>query len=190
MKKLLFVPLVVSFFHQSLFSQDVAFGVRGGLNLANLTGDVNDNVKGRTAFHIGALAEIELTDQFYLQPELQYSSQGFKLGDVTGANDYLNLPIMGKFYPIDFLYLETGPQIGFLLSANEKDDNNKESTKDAYKGTDFAWNFGAGYKLTDIGLSFGIRYNLGFTDVLDVEDDASIKNGVFQISVSYLLFQP
>ncbi|RZJ55928.1 MAG: PorT family protein, partial [Flavobacterium sp.] len=36
---------------------------------------------------------------------------------------YLNVPIMAKYYVIEKLSLEAGPQIGFLLSAkNQVDD--------------------------------------------------------------------
>ena len=50
---------------------------------------------------------------------------------------------------------------------------------------DFGLNFGLGYKL-DSGLNFGARYNMGLSNINDTDDDDdTIKNGVFQISLGY-----
>lgn len=166
-------------------SQDIALGVKGGLNLTSLTGDTNAQLQGRATFHGGVFVEIPLMEQLNIQPELMYSSQGFRLNGVTGINEYLNLPIMGKFYPVDFLYVETGPQIGFLLAAAEKGNGQRIPIDDVYRPIDFAWGFGAGYTLPDSGFSFGLRYNLGLTNTIDLNNGARLKNGVFQLGTSY-----
>ena len=80
--------------------------------------------------------------------------------------------------------LEAGPQIGFLLSAQ------KESTdvKNSFNTVDFGVNFGLGYKL-DNGLNFGARYNLGLSDINNIDGFTDKnKNGVFQLSVGYFFF--
>lgn len=168
-----------------LYAQTTDFGVKGGLSIPSLTGDVNDNVKSRVAFHAGLFAEVSFSDMFSIQPELLYSSQGYKFVDDKGINDYLNVPIMGKFYPIEGFHIEMGPQFGFLLSAKEKGKSRTQDVKEGYKTFDFGLNFGTGYKLTDYNLLFGVRYNLGLTNVLK-DNSSKIKNGVFQISVGYL----
>lgn len=165
-------------------AQSTGFGVKGGLNIASLNGDVNDNVKSRATFHAGVFVEIEISDLFSIQPELLYSSQGYKFGDVKGINSYLNIPIMAKVYPIEGLNIEIGPQLGYLLSAKEKDTNNSQDAKEGYKSLDFGLTFGAGFKLADYNLIFGLRYNLGLSNIL--ENNNNIKNGVFQVSVGYL----
>ncbi|MNQ60224.1 hypothetical protein D3C85_744960 [compost metagenome] len=91
---------------------------------------------------------------------------------------------MGKYYVTKGLSVEAGPQIGFLLAAK----NEKTDVKDSFNIFDFGVNFGLGYKL-DNGLNFGARYNLGLTDINNLENSSSKnKNSVFQISVGYFFF--
>ena len=175
----------------SLHAQNVTFGAKAGVNFANVSADDDDDLDGRTSFHIGATAEFSLSETFSIQPELLYSGQGFTTKesdiDITGKMDYINLPIMAKFYVAEGLSLEVGPQIGFLLNAKleGKDDGNSVSIdfKDELKSVDFGANFGVGYKL-DSGINLGFRYNLGLMNVSD-EDSDDLKNSVLQLSVGY-----
>ena len=180
----------------------VNFGAKAGLNFASMTGDGANGLDGRTSLHFGVTAEIEISDSFSLQPELTYSGQGYSTdyesldddgdpytGEVVGKVNYLNLPVMAKFYVAESFSLEFGPQIGFLMSAEAKDTDPVYGTetmdiKDALKSTDFSLNFGAGYKL-ESGLNFGLRYNLGITDVPEDDNGVDFKHGVFQISLGY-----
>ena len=207
MKKLLLLTFILTAF--TINAQDVTFGAKAGLNFASMTGDDADGFDGRTSFHLGVTAEIAVSDVFSIQPELLYSGQGFTGSDseddggteinldITGRVNYLNLPIMAKYYVSDALSLEFGPQIGFLLSAESETDVSVTDTatgvsasesstvdfKDDLKSTDFALNLGAGYKL-DSGLNFGLRYSIGMTDVPDGDSDG-FKHSVLQLSVGY-----
>ncbi|MGC6524498.1 MAG: porin family protein [Flavobacteriaceae bacterium] len=168
----------------TISAQNITFGAKAGLNFASMAGDDADGLDGRTSFHLGVTAEIEMSDTFSIQPELLYSGQGYTAdGDVTGKVDYINLPIMAKFYVADGISLEAGPQIGFLASAKSDVDGESTDIKDSLKSTDFALNLGAGYKL-DSGLNFGLRYSMGLTDVYDFDTDG-FKHSVLQLSVGY-----
>ena len=168
----------------TISAQNITFGAKAGLNFASMAGDDADGLDGRTSFHLGVTAEIEMSDTFSIQPELLYSGQGYTAdGDVTGKVDYINLPIMAKFYVADGISLEAGPQIGFLASAKADVDGESTDIKDLLKSTDFALNLGAGYKL-DSGLNFGLRYSMGLTDVPDGDSDG-FKHSVLQLSVGY-----
>lgn len=91
---------------------------------------------------------------------------------------------MGKYYVTKGFSVEAGPQIGFLLSAKHE----KLNVKDSFNTFDFGVNFGLGYKLEN-GLNFGARYNLGLTDINNIDGSSSKnKNGVIQISVGYFFF--
>nr|AOE10401.1 hypothetical protein [uncultured bacterium] len=182
MKKLFTITMALIAFTVS--AQNVTFGAKAGLNFASMTGDEADGLDGRTAFHLGVTAEIELSDSFSIQPELLYSGQGFTAdNDVTGKVDYINIPVMAKFYVGDGFSLEAGPQIGFLASAKSEAGGESIDIKDALKSTDFALNLGAGYKL-DSGLNFGLRYSIGLTDVPD-GDSNGFKHSVLQLSVGF-----
>ena len=182
MKKLFTITMALVAF--TISAQNVTFGAKAGLNFASMTGDDADCLDGRTSFHLGVTAEIEMSDTFSIQPELLYSGQGYTAdGDVTVKVDYINLPVMAKFYVADGISLEAGPQIGFLASAKADVDGESTDIKDLLKSTDFALNLGAGYKL-DSGLNFGLRYSMGLTDVPDGDSDG-FKHSVLQLSVGY-----
>lgn len=170
-------------------AQDVKFGVKGGLNVANLSGDVNDN-SALVGFHVGGFAEIKVSDKFAVQPELLFSTQGAKFdeggSDVKFNLSYLNIPVMAKYFAAEKFSLEAGPQIGFLMSAKAKGDGGSIDIKDEMKSIDFGVNFGAGYDFTE-NLSAGVRYNLGLANIAKTEagDNTKVKNSVFSISLGY-----
>jgi len=212
MKKFLIFTTIVLFGITNMKAQDVNFGVKGGINFASVTGDDTDDLDGRTSFHVGVVAEISISDKFSVQPELLYSSQGATSEDSyteDGINimeegtvklDYINLPIMAKFYVGEGISLEAGPQIGFLMNSEiemkltasgagvSESISLTEDLKDHIKGIDFGLNLGVGYKMEN-GLNFGARYNLGLSDANDdpefFESDSSFKNSVIQVSVGY-----
>ena len=171
-------------------AQGVKFGVKGGISLTNLTGDDIEDNSSKVGFLVGGFAEIKLTEKFAIQPELLFATQGTKFeadGDDLKYNlNYLNVPVMAKFYVADKFSLEAGPQIGFLLSAKAKAGDEDEDVKDFFKSVDFGVNFGAGYDFTE-NLSAGVRYNLGLANILDTEEgnDTKIKNSVFSLAVGY-----
>ena len=131
--------------------------------------------------HHEGFAEIKISEKFSIQPELMYSSQGAS-SDLGGdlKLDYINIPVMAKFYVAKSFSLEAGPQIGFLVSAKA----DGEDVKDFVSSTDFGFNFGAGYDFTE-KLSAGLRYNLGLSNVDDSDSGDSIKNAVISITLGY-----
>ncbi|RMA66432.1 porin family protein [Ulvibacter antarcticus] len=210
MKKLLLSMIALVFIFQAnaqekSVTKSLQIGAKAGVNFSTITGD-NPAIKGKTGFHLGGMAEIPISEKLSVQPELLFSSQGANYKDIGSFNlNYLYVPIMGKYYVMDELSLEVGPQFGFLLSAKNKydeddydlnptttGDGNKvgetEDVKNDVKSLDVGLVFGLGYKL-DNGINFGARYNLGFLDGNN-SDDASeeFKNSVIQFSVGYFFF--
>lgn len=165
-------------------AQEVNFGAKAGFNIANLSGDNSKALDEVTAFHVGVMAEIKLSDKFSFQPEVLFSGQGYSLGNDTVEMNYLNVPLMGKYYLTKGLSLEAGPQVGFLLNAKAEN----VDVKDAFKTVDFGVNVGLGYKLEN-GLNFGARYNFGLSNVNDIPGlSAKNRNSVLQVSVGYFFF--
>ena len=192
MKKLLLTAVFAVITIVSINAQE--FGAKAGVNFASLNGD--EDFDGRTSFFVGGVVEFEISESFSIQPELLYSSQGAKSSfseegfdfETIIKLDYLNIPIMAKYYVTEAFSIEAGPQVGFLLSAKSEweadGESDSEDIKDELSSIDFGLNFGLGYKL-DSGLNFGARYNLGLSNVPDSGDDIDLKNGVFQIAVGY-----
>ena len=184
MKKKLLLAVVTVLGFTNVNAQEIKFGAKGGLNFASVSGDNTEGIDGVTSFNFGVLSEIPISDKFSFQPELMYSGQGYSFYDNTIALSYLNIPLMGKYYLIKGLSVEAGPQIGFLFSAK----NDDTDAKDSFKTLDFGVNFGLGYKFNN-GLNIGVRYNLGLTDINDIDNSTGKnKNGVFQLSVGYFFF--
>ncbi|MES2733304.1 MAG: porin family protein [Bacteroidota bacterium] len=137
---LLFVLLTTS----SAMAQQVRFGIRAGLNVADWQGDAAQSVnnlldltngyaskQARQGFHAGVYASIPLTAHFTLEPGVQYSQKGTRLlgnftsealdllnvkATVTNQASYLDVPVMAKFYLAKGLHFYGGPQVSFLLS--------------------------------------------------------------------------
>lgn len=183
MKKIVLVA-VIAIISMAGVNAQTSFGAKAGLNVANLIGDVTDN-KSLIGFNVGVFAEITLADSFYLQPELLYSTQGATFDfPIIGSTDlklnYINLPIMFKYDVANRFYLEAGPQVGFLVSA-ELDDLD---VKDSYESTDFGANFGLSYGFTE-KLFAQARYNIGMTDIVKDNGNDKISNAVLSFSLGY-----
>jgi Outer membrane protein beta-barrel domain len=169
----------------------VQFGVKAGYNHTNLnySGSGINDLGPRSDFNAGAFFSIPLFHSFFLQPELVYSGQGSGYTDSipeTTYNNYLNVPVLLKYQHSSGLFVETGPQIGFLLSAQLKTATQTFDSKSSVEKTDFSWAFGLGYKIPVVNLGIDIRYNLGLTNIAGGNYyTGSAKNSVFQIDLFY-----
>lgn len=205
MKKLILSAVAIMAFGFAN-AQDVKFGLKGGLNISNFSGDTEGvDLKSKAGFNVGGFVEIKLSDKFAIQPEILYSTQGPKAvnqegelngntytGDVCFNLSYINVPVMFKYYVAEKFNIEAGPQIGFLTSAKTKttidgfNGSNELDVKDIFESIDFGLNLGAGYDFTN-HFSAGLRYNLGLANIAKTEDgdDTKLHNGVFSLSVGY-----
>jgi len=189
----------------NMSAQNIKFGVKGGLNISNESGNESignyiseDSHKTKTGFHVGAVANYRITSKFGVEVDLMYSMQGYKdkltveaeqmlSGEnFTVTSHYINIPIAAKFYPVGNFYVECGPQMGFLLSKKgklENWENDNPFTSDANKKFDFGLFGGLGYEF-DNGLLVEARYVHGLTDTM--KKVSGHKNRNFQISIGYL----
>ena len=164
-------------------AQEFSFGAKAGINVASIGGGTFSGLGGlgsKVSFHVGGVAEVPLSEKFALQPELLYSSQGTNWNFAGSSNlklDYVNLPILGKYYIIKGLSAEAGPLVGVLLATN--------ADKEDYNALDIAFAIGASYKLND-HIFFSLRYNKGIANINNDENiDIKNQNNVFQISAGY-----
>ena len=163
-----------------------SYGVKGGFNFSNVTGDWDGKMK--FSFHAGAFAEYRFNDFWGIQPELIYSRQGtYDKND--GAKqwyrmNYLNIPILAKIYVLEDLSVDLGPQVGILLNSKYKmkqgGTTHKTDISDM-KGADISFAMGLTYQLF-YNWDISFRYNLGLSDVKKNIDG---KNSVIQLSAGY-----
>lgn len=185
------------------------FGVKGGVNEAVLTGRVGEDATYKTYFHAGLFYEFKVLGPLSIQPEVLYSLQGSQLkGATTVTNyttqlNYIQVPLLAKltFGPV---YVEAGPQFGYLVSANENgmvqvrnSSGNvafagvDQSATSNYKRGDFALCAGVGLKLGPV-VRVGGRFVAGLNDINDAQylqgvNDPRLQNRVFQFYAAFQL---
>ena len=182
----------------SAFSQDdtkmlSAFGLKGGLNLANLSGDIENN-KSLIAFGGGVFSKITPSPTICIQPEVLFMQMGTEEDVDNGEKiklNYIEIPVLIKYvFPTEGSFepnIFAGPAVSFLMSADYGD----EDIKDYITSVDFGLAFGAGADIAigDGGgkVTFDGRYTLGLTNINDDvdSDEFSIKNGVITFMVGY-----
>ncbi|MCC9016897.1 MULTISPECIES: porin family protein [Flavobacterium] len=190
MKRIILAAMAVMVFGFAN-AQKTRFGVKGGLNISSVVGGDVEDTKALVGFHVGGFAEIHVVQRFFIQPELLFSAQGTKvdgsLNDTDIKLNYLNIPVVAKYYIIDKKFnVEAGPQLGVLLSAKVNGNNIKDLTR----SVDLGFNLGAGYSFTD-NLSAGLRYTIGLSPLSDKDIDNSddyydsAKNSNLALSLAY-----
>jgi len=196
-KTTLLIALLIAGVSQLASAQaQFAVGIKGGLNFANIdvSKSAGANYENRTGYHAGAFALIKL-GFIGIQPELIFSKQGSTLKTNTQNldqnYDYINIPVMAKFYLPLGLNLQAGPQFGFLTKAQAENaiTGKMDDIKDKAKSSDVAIGLGAGWDLP-FGLTIDARYNLGLSKINDTSGTSGdVKNKVFQVAVGYKLFK-
>ncbi|MGL2962776.1 porin family protein [Flavobacterium sp. RSB2_4_14] len=177
--KLFLLAIVISALSTTASAQ--RYGIRAGANIASLTGGNDNSISPRTSFYFGVFKEMGIVkDLFYIQPELQYSSQGFS-SDFTGTDedysiDYLTIPVLAKVYVAKIFSFEAGPQFGFKVA-----DNFEGAASDSIESFDAAGVVGLNINLP-LRISINARYVFGFSEVIT---DSDLKTSVVQAGLSY-----
>lgn len=182
--KITFLAVMAFMITAGINAQDISFGAKAGANFASISGDLTENIDGRTSFNLGVVANLGISEKFSIQPELVYSAQGGTASiegeDFTIKLDYINVPVLADFNIVKGLSIQAGPQIGFNITS-EVDTDGEASSEIESESIEFSLAAGAQYIL-DQGLFFQARYGLGITNTSDI---LTRKNNVFSLSVGY-----
>lgn len=165
--------------------EGIKIGFKGGLNVSNFISSDIDDQSFRTSFHIGFVSEIMVSDKVSFQPELLYSGQGNVSPETKQKYSYINVPLMLRYYFMENLSVDAGPQLGFLVDAFSRGNNGNADIEDQ-NVFDIALGVGATYELKN-NIFFQGRYNLGLLNVNggDSSDTFKYQNSVIQLSVGY-----
>lgn len=179
MKKII-VAVITLFIGTTVFSQEIDLGVKAGVNFSKIS-DI-DNLSNKTGFQAGVFAGIKFTDKVGVQADVLYSQQGAEFDGGKFDLNYVNVPIVLKYYLVQGLNLQAGPQFGFILDDDIYEEGlGGASVKANAEKSDVSAVVGAGYDFP-FGVRLDARYNFGFTDVL--KDDKS-KNSVVSLALGY-----
>ncbi|MBD2714277.1 PorT family protein [Microvirga sp. STR05] len=171
-------------------AQGVKVGLKGGINLATLSGDDAEGFASKVCPLAGVALNLGINDMFSVQPEVLYSVKGTQSDEDSKAKlnlNYIDVPVLLKVNA-GGLFFELGPQLGILASAKSKYEDESDDVKDTFKTVDFGYAAGLGYQL-DGGLNLGLRYNGGIANVVDIEDledEPKVRNSAFQFYVGYM----
>lgn len=188
MKKVFFTVILSFLFVTGLQAQsDIKIGVTGGLitsRINNKLGILGINLADFTAvsgtgFYVGAIGNLGITEKFAVQPELVYA----KAGDL----EYVQLPIMVKYYVIDKLYAQAGPQFNISTNASKvKDILELISAEDAVKSLGIDIGFGAGYDILE-NLAVQARFSTELTNRYDGPGNSinKLKASSFILGAAY-----
>ncbi|MCB0530903.1 MAG: PorT family protein [Lewinellaceae bacterium] len=169
--------------------------IKAGLNLANFTGDIEDDTKLLPTFLVGGQAEFDLAENLAVGAGLQLSGKGFKVDDPNFDAKinplYLQVPVQ-IIYRNSGFFVGAGPFIGFGIAGKRKVFDESESIAFGNGEEDDVapLDYGAGLELGYEFMSFRATaaYNVGLANVIpsDQRGDASVKTSVIGIALAYI----
>ena len=185
----------------AMAQEKFTFGPKIGVDYTHYWGE-NVEHGGHLNYQAGVFMEYRFTSKFSIAPEVVFAAQGGKYEfkrNIEGIDvelketdhvNYINVPVMLKYYVAPALSIDFGPQVGFnVYSKNTiegKVDKLKEKeTTDMKKYTktvDFGLGLGLTYNITE-EVFIQARYTMGLTKVFNLDDDS--KNGNGQIAIGF-----
>ncbi len=174
--------------HAQNDSPGPSFGIKGGLNLANLfvnDANIEDN-NWKVGYHAGLFLKAPLTNMFSVQPEVLYSAAGAKftyggsnLAQTLGINpgevrfnlNYVQVPVLFMFN-VGAFNVHAGPYASYLLKADVKNLQNDdpfnpsalvELNESDFQRLDYGIAAGLGFDLKNAKV--GLRYNYGLQQI-------------------------
>jgi hypothetical protein len=177
-------------------------GIKAGGNISKQRVNVssgnslysNDNFK---SYHAGVITEFKLSDRFYLQPQLLYTSKGSTLLSSTGAADaklrlhYLEMPVNLVYkLPVSFGYLfgGAGGAFSYGISGKQTQAGHNTSVFDrnqSWRREDISLTFTAGVEFNN-GLFVSVNSQKGMLDI-NKAPGVSVKNSSVSVSLGYMI---
>ena len=165
-----------------LTAQEINPGIRLGAHFHDVRIDDERNFEyeGQIGFAAGFFVELELSDNFAIQPEIAALQRRFEFVDPTGITNqrietsttYVDIPVLAK---IKFgaagteFYIQGGPQFGYAvgqtITLNGEELDVEFSDNEDYNRGEVSAVVGAGVSI--FGFLVDARYNLGLTTFQD-----------------------
>ena len=202
MKKIFtLVTLVVALFAANTANAQLKFGLKGGLNITNMSFD-SDVVaqSNQEGFFVGPTVKFSIpVVGLGFDLAALYDQRDAKIDDTTVSQRSINIPLNLRYNiglgDLASIYLAAGPQFGFNVGSKNigiVDEVSKSNFK--FKDSNLSVNLGAGVNLIS-HLEIGFCYNIacgktGEFEVLKSVTDAvgnvvKAKNNSWQISAAY-----
>ncbi|WP_019039425.1 porin family protein [Psychroflexus tropicus] len=187
------------------------YGFKGGVNLSTFSGDVDSSIESKASMNIGMYGLYKILPKLGIQAELLYSEQGFtnefnEFNPETGQDvefdevlrmQYINLPILASYNVVEYLWIEGGIQVGYLVDAELE--RERVTTGETGQVNSETETIGSkeNYKDLDVGLAGGLRYKLSPNFMLQARYTQSLNdisdptpgdqfNSIWSFSVGYV----
>lgn len=189
--KTTFLALMLVLSTMAVYTQpNIALGIEGGLNLANVSITPSQTSNSRTGLIVGGILDVGISSNIGIQGGLRYIMKGFQVTNAgvtfTDKLNYIEVPALLKVkFPLTEVkpYLVGGPVLGIRVSASEEQSNGTQTAdvdaSSAYESIDFGLLFGGGldFKVaakTDLFIQGG--YSFGLSNIWKQTTTVTVKN--------------
>lgn len=181
-----------------LFSQaqGLKFGIKAGANINKIDGR-SFKEEFKFGYQLGGFATIGLGKKLAVQPEVLFNQsnttastqfQDIYTNAVSSSYlkevklNYLTIPILLNYNLTKGIALQAGPQFGVLLDQSK---TLLANGSEAFKKGDFSMLGGVQVKLSAFRI-YG-RYQIGLTDLNDIDNQDKWKNQAIQLGIGFTL---
>jgi len=191
--KIVIISILVIAFSVTVAAQNIQPIIKGGANIANVSGDEVEDTDSKIGIVVGGLINFDINEQLAFQTGPFYSQKGYKIdeggSEMTGSLDYLEMPFLGRYSIPMGSNIEpnifAGPSIAYNINAEVEMDDETQDISDNVKSMDFGIILGAGVKFNQFIID--AEYNMGLSSIDDSDSDSDIKNSVITITAGYCL---
>lgn len=175
-------------------AQGVRIGAKLGANLNKVSGK-SFSEEFDLSYHVGGFLEIDISKKIGLQPEVYFNqataTRSTEFGTIYSANpnantdiklNYLSIPILLRYNVGKMVTLQAGPQFSILMN---NDKTLLQNGQEAFKGGDFAMAGGVTLNLKMLRV-YG-RYNIGLSNINDIDDRDEWKSQQLQLGIGLRL---
>ncbi len=177
------------------------FGPKVGVDYTHRWGK-NINDESALNFQAGVFMEYRFNSKFAIAPEVVFATHARPkrewkdwwlseepTRDITSTyqTNYINIPVMFKYYVTKSLSIDLGPQLGLKVydkCTDKWEDSNghwDEKYNMSHRSVDFGLGLGATYNFSE-KVFVQLRYTLG---LLPLYEDSNARNGNAQLSIGY-----
>ena len=200
--KFFLVSIIFLLFTIPTYAQ-LSFGLKGGVNVAEFSlKDQGATIPQSSinGFTFGAVLEVGITDNIFIQPEAVFIQKGSELNtSITNLEtnvNYLDIPVLLKIKLINTKLLDInlmgGPSFGLALNGEETTAGGQTvdinfGGENGLKRFDLGINAGAGVgvNLGSIGVFGDVRYLFGVSNISE-NANREIKNKGLNLSVGLM----
>ncbi|WP_153797687.1 porin family protein [Foetidibacter luteolus] len=189
MKKILLAALLLTSATTFVSAQSLHIGAKAGANLNKVDGQAfKDGFQ--LGYHLGGFVELDFSKTLGIQPEVLFNQTNTKTasnasdvlnGALNGEKktlNYLSIPVLLRINAGQLLTFHVGPQFSILTN---KDESIFQNGKNAFKSGDLAAVLGAQVNLGSLKV-YG-RYNIGLSNISDIDNTDKWKNQQIQLGV-------